>query len=142
MIGKYEWFARRKYTGWGIVPRTWQGWLYIVLAIIPFAALQLIPNISNKTRIIGTGIWAILVIIDTLDIMFRMKRDEREKAHEAIAERNALWVMIIALAIGVAYEAAASVAQKRFAVDPVIMAALFAGLLTKGITNYYLDKKE
>jgi len=26
MIGNPEWFQRRKYGGWGIFPKTWQGW--------------------------------------------------------------------------------------------------------------------
>ena len=33
MIGKPSWFQRRKYGGWGLFPRVWQGWAYLVVAV-------------------------------------------------------------------------------------------------------------
>lgn len=33
MIAQKEWFGRRKYTGWGVTPKTWQGWVYIAVAV-------------------------------------------------------------------------------------------------------------
>lgn len=29
MFAKTEWFQKRKYGGWGLTPRTWQGWAYV-----------------------------------------------------------------------------------------------------------------
>lgn len=36
MIARADWFRRRKYGGWGVSPRTWQGWAYIVAILLPF----------------------------------------------------------------------------------------------------------
>lgn len=42
MFGKPEWF-RKKIWGWGLVPATWQGWLYTAVwcavMVIPFNVL-------------------------------------------------------------------------------------------------------
>lgn len=142
VIAQPSWFKRRKYLGWGAYPASWQGWLYIIIAIIPIAIIQAIPNLSQETRLIALGIWAILLFIDIMDVMIRMKRDEREKVHEAIAERNALWAVMIVLAIGIAYEAATSAVKGIFTVDPFIIAALVAALIVKSISNIYLDRKD
>src|SRR3989344_3475445 len=114
MIGKPNWFVRRKYGGWGLFPATWQGWVYLV----------------------------IFLVADTIDIMIRIKKDERETLHEALAERNALWVIIFILAAGIAYQAAQSAILKGVPyVDPVIIIAIVAGLIAKAATNIYLDKR-
>lgn len=142
MIGRPEWFTRRKYLGWGVMPKTWQGWAYVAAAVIPLFAIQYIQFWSEKTKMIATVGWAVILIADFFDIMIRMKKDEREKIHEAIAERNAMWVMIIVLAAGVGYEAASSAVNQTFKVDPFIIAALFAALIIKAISNIYLDRKD
>ena len=142
MIGKPEWFQRRKYGGWGIFPKTWQGWAYIAAMLVPFAVLQFFTFWSAKTRTIITVVWLLIFCIDTITIMVKMKKDEREREHEAIAERNALWVMIALLAIGVAYQAASSAVKGPSPyVDPVIIIALVGGLLAKAITNVYMERK-
>ena len=71
MIGKPEWFKRRKYTGQGITPKTWQGWIYTISIIIPIIALQIIPFLENF-KTIGSGIWVIIVILDCIDIMRKL----------------------------------------------------------------------
>jgi predicted Co/Zn/Cd cation transporter (cation efflux family) len=141
MIGKPEWFSRRKYGGWGFYPKTWQGWVYIIIMVGPFIALQSISALSSETRIIITIIWAVIFGVDAIDIMIRLKKDERERLHEAIAERNAAWFMVIALAIGVAYQVGSSAVHNTFYADPVILIALFGGLLVKLISNVYLEHK-
>lgn len=141
MIGKPQWFKPRKYSGWGIFPKTWQGWAYMAAVILPMFVIQALPFWSEKTRLILLFVWAATVFIDVFDIMIRMPRDEREKIHEAIAERNALWFIVIILAVGVAYRAAAGVVMNKIDIDPVIIAALFGGLAVKAITNIYLDRK-
>lgn len=143
MIGKPEWFKRRKYGGWGIAPKTWQGWVYIAAVIVPFAVFNALPFWSEKTRIIITLAWLALLTIDVAHIMIKMKKDERERLHEAIAERNAVWAMMGILVIGVGFQIArASVLQNFSSVDWFLVAALFAGLIAKSITNVYLDRKD
>lgn len=143
MIGKPEWFKRRKYGGWGIFPKTWQGWVYIAAIIVPFMIFNALPFWSEKTKMIATLIWLAFLAIDVAHIMIKMKKDEREKLHEAIAERNALWVMIAVIVIGIGYQTArASVLQDFTNVDWFLIAALFAAVIAKAITNIYLDRKD
>ncbi len=141
MIGRPEWFERRKYGGWGLHPKNWKGWAYITIIIIPFVIFHSLPYWSFTTRVIVTILWGVFLVIDTIDIMARMKKDEREKIHEAIAERNAVWGMSVILAIGIAYQIAASAIKQTINVDWWLVAALFIGLIIKSISNYYLDRK-
>ena len=138
MIGKPEWFQRRKYGGWGLTPRTWQGWVYIAVMILPFIAIRYLP-IENKT--IYMLIWAAIFVADFVHMMFTLKKDERETKIEALAERNATYAMVVILTMGVAYEVAVSAIKKVVAVDPFIIAAIIAGLLAKSITNIYYERK-
>lgn len=142
MIGKPQWFTRRKYLGWGVWPKTWHGWLYIAVWLLIFAVIQLVPQLPEQTRMIATFVLLIIIGADVVDVMIRMKRDERERLHEAVAERNAMWAMLIILAVGVAYEVARSTVLQRFVIDPVIIVALVAGLAVKAASNIYLDRKE
>lgn len=141
MIGKPEWFARRKYGGWGLFPTTWQGFVYLLVFVLIIFATQLAP--TDEARIVATAIVGGILVLDTIDIMFRLKKDERDTIHEALAERNALWAILLVLVLGVAFEAAQSIAASgQFVVDPVIIAAIVIGLIVKAISNYYLDKKD
>jgi len=142
MIGKAEWFTRRKYGGWGLCPKDWRGWAYTAAFIIPFAIFQSLPFWSNNVRAIVTVIWLAVLLIDVFSIMVKVKKDEREKIHEAIAERNALWVMVPIIAFGVAFQAAQSAVLKRVELDWFLVIALFAGLIAKAVTNIYLDRKD
>jgi hypothetical protein len=143
MLGNPSWFVRRKYLGWGIMPKTWQGWVYLVVILIPVFVIQFFPGLNDGARnglLMG---WAALICIDIIDIMRRMKYDERDKLHEALAERNALWIVILVLVIGFAYRAAQSaVLEGKPTLDPVILSALIAGLIAKAATNFYLDHKD
>jgi hypothetical protein len=141
MFGKPAWFQRRKYAGWGIYPKTWQGWVYMVVLLAPLFLMQALP-ISGDFQVAAMVIWAILAAVDMVHIMIQMPKDERDRMHEAIAERNALWTIIAALAAGIGFQAAIGVIQHRMGVDPVILIALFAGLAAKAITNIYLDKHD
>ena len=142
MIGKPEWFTRRKYGGWGIMPKTWQGWVYVAVIIIPFSVFNVLPFWSVKVRMIVTLAWALFLLIDVTHIMINMPKDEREKKHEAIAERNALWIVLLVLIVGIGYQIARTAITRTMQVDYFIIAAVFAGLITKGITNIYLDKRD
>ena len=140
MIGKPEWFQRRKYTGWGLTPATWQGWVYILVLIGIFVGVQSLPIPAQWRMYTMIGL-AVVFGIDFLDRMIHLKKDEREQQHEAIAERNAAWVMVLIIGIGVAYEAASSVVRHGFAVDPWLLAAVIGGVLAKMISNIYLEYK-
>lgn len=141
MIGKPEWFERRKYGGWGIHPKNWKGGVYIALVILPLIIFHSLPYWDNQTRAIVTGAWALFLLVDTVDIMIRMKRDEREKIHEALAERNAVWAMSLILTIGLAYQIIISAINKKIMVDWWIVGAITAGLIVKSISNYALERK-
>jgi cobalamin synthase len=141
MIGKKEWFKRRKYSGWGLTPTTWQGWAYTAVMISPLIALSFFQvNAPVLAVIIG---WFVIFAVDIAMLMVEMPRDEREAIHEALSERNALWIMIAILIVGVGYQTASSVAKGNDAwVDPVIIVALIGALIAKAVTNYWLDKKD
>jgi hypothetical protein len=141
MIGKHEWFRRRKYTGWGFTPVTWQGWVYVAIAILPLVLLMSSSPIS-QARMIIIVIWVLIVCFDFIDIIIHLPKDERDLIHEAIAERNALWVIIVVLAVGAGYQIASGAAQGIVTIDPVIVVAVVAGLLAKMISNIYLDRKD
>ncbi|MCX6735782.1 MAG: hypothetical protein NTZ13_01740 [Candidatus Parcubacteria bacterium] len=139
MIGKKEWFKRRKYSGWGITPATWQGWLYTAIMISPLVALSFM-QINGAVPVILI-VWVVIFAVDLADIMIHLPEDERERQHEALAERNALWVILAVLATGIAFEVAqTAVRGKDILVDPVIIIAIIAGLIAKGATNWYLDR--
>ncbi len=141
MIGNPTWFCRRKYTGWGVTPCTWQGWAYVGVFIAMVGIVQLLP-LADTVKIGATIGIAALLCIDVIDIMRKIKKDERETLHEAIAERNALWVMLAVLVTGVGYEAASSSVTGTITVNPVILIALGGAVIAKAVTNLYLDKKD
>ncbi len=141
MIGQAEWFERRKYTGWGLSPKNWKGWVYIIVIIIPLVVFQALPLWTTKTRILVTGAWALFLFVDVIDMMIHIKKDEREKMHEALAERNATWSIVVILSIGLAYQVIRSALYQKILVDWWIVAAILIGTLVKSISNYRLEKK-
>ncbi len=144
MIGKPEWFQRRKFTGWGFSPRTWQGWVYIAVLVGLMMGIQVLP-VSGEAKTMLMIIYSIIFAIDAIDIMLRLRKDERETRHEAIAERNVAWFMVTVMAIGIAYQAASSAVAGNVGflpVDPILLIALFGGLVVKIATNLYLEHKE
>ena len=141
MIGKPHWFKRRKYGGWGVFPKTWQGWVYIGVIIAPFFLIQYLPFGGDNMRTVLLFIWAAVLCIDFVHIFMSMPKDEREVIHEAFAERNAVWAMVAILAAGVAYQLASGAVANKIYVDPVIIVALVGGVLAKAATNIYLDRK-
>lgn len=141
VIAKPDWFGRRKYTGWGVTPKTWQGWIYLAAVLLPFIIFQSLPYWSQETKVTVTIVWIIFLFIDIGDVMIRMKKDERERTHEAIAERNALWIVMIVLVVGIFYQILTSALQQEIRVDLWIVVALFAGIVVKAISNIYLSKK-
>ena len=76
MIGKKEWFTSRRYTGFGLRPKTWQGWVYIlvVLAVIIFIQTQnfWIWNFQTKMVLI-LGLIA-LIVSDSIHVWISLKK--------------------------------------------------------------------
>ncbi|HPT66054.1 MAG TPA: hypothetical protein PK257_01950 [Candidatus Woesebacteria bacterium] len=131
MIGNTKWFNIRKYSGWGLTPNCWQGWAYIFAFIIPVAFisnLNINPNLKNIFSIIIVAV----LLIDTLHIMSQIKKDERERLHEAVADRNALWFLLFGLIIW---------AFIRQMVDPIFIGILLGATAIKAITQIYLRDK-
>ena len=141
MIGNPDWFQIRKYGGWGITPRTWQGWIYIAVLILPFVVFQAFPFWGENLRITVTVIWMSIILIDILYIMAKMKKDEREYKVEATAERNAAWSMVIVLATGLLVDFIRSGMRQDFTVNPFLLGALVVGAVSKSISNLILRNK-
>jgi len=141
IIAKPEWFKRRKYGGWGADVKTWQGAVYVIGIFSLLIALQLIPNLSIGDRLLITGVWLVFLFVDSIDVMWQLKKDEREYIHEAVAERNAAGGMMTILSIGIFAELIYNALQQRIYVDPFLIAAVVAGILIKSITNYKLEKE-
>ncbi len=142
MIGKAEWFQRRKYGGWGISPKTWQGWLYLLVVFGSFFILQALPFWDVRTRVLVSAFWMAFLLFDVTHIMASLKRDEREYKIEAISERNAAWAMALVLAIGVSYEMITSALRQEISVDFFLVIALFSGMITKTISNILIERQE
>lgn len=140
MLGKPHWFKRRKYGGWGLYPKTWQGLIYVIAVVAIFASIQFLP-LDAQTGMTVTILFALVLVADVLDIMRRIPMDERERMHEALSERNALWAIITALAVGIVIQSYISAASGTMQVDPIIIVALLAGVGAKAATNIYLDHK-
>jgi len=131
MIGNPKWFNLRKYTGWGLSPNCSQGWFYIFAFIIPIAIVSNLNIDPNFKNIFSITVIAIL-IIDTLHMMSKIKKDERERLHEAIADRNALWFLLFGL---IAW------AFIKQIMDPVFIGILLGATAIKAITQIYLRDK-
>jgi hypothetical protein len=140
MIGRPEWFERRKYGGWGLTPKTWQGWIYILVMLMPLI-VGMAAGFDGQTIFVLSGIWLLVFGLDVLDIMARLKKDERETHIEAIAERNSSWAMVAVLTIGIGYQVATGVVSGAMSIDPFLLAALLAGAIAKSITNYRLERR-
>src|SRR3989344_4076107 len=124
MIGKPKWFRRRKYTGWGFTPVTWQGWVYVFIIVFPAIMLSYF-HVVSQGWIVAFVVWIVVFCLDFVDIMIHLPKDERDRLHEAIAERNALWMIMAVLAIGVGYQIASGAVLGVSKVDPIIIIAIF-----------------
>ena len=131
MIANPKWFNLRKYSGWGLTPNCWQGWAYTIAFIIPIAIisnLNIDPNLKNTLIFITTGI----LILDVLHTMTLIQKDERERLHEAIADRNALWFLLFGFIAWAFY-------KQTF--DPILVGILLGATAIKAFTQIYLRDK-
>ena len=131
MIGNSKWFNLRKYSGWGLTPNCWQGWVYILAFIIPIAIVSNL-NINPDYKNIFSIVIVAILIIDTLHMMSQIKSDEREKLHEAIADRNALWFLLFGIIVW---------AFIKQIMDPILIGILLGATAVKALTQIYLRDK-
>jgi len=141
IIAKPEWFTRRKYGGWGLGIKTWQGAVYIAAMFLALLALIQMAGESTEMKLAVTGIWMAFLLIDVFDVMWKLKKDERERIHEAIAERNAAWGMMIVLSLGIFIEVMYNGMNNRVYVNPFVVGALAVGVIIKSVTNYKLERE-
>jgi hypothetical protein len=134
MIGKSEWFQRRKYGGWGLSPKAWQGWAYTGLMIlITLGLMQWSP--------VAAYVFIGVMCLDVIHLMMTLKKDELEVKMEALAERNAAWAMIGIIVVGVGFQSVQSAITGRSQLDYFLVAALFGGVIAKAATNLWLERK-
>lgn len=141
MIAKREWFERRKYLGWGVHPKTWQGWAYIIGLVLIMIIIQSLPFWTDEMRFYITIGFVGFILIDILPLMFTINRDEREHKIEAVSERNAAWFMVGILTIGLVYDLIIGALNQQINVNWFIVIALFGGSIVKTITNIVLERK-
>lgn len=145
MIGKPEWFTYR-ILGWGVAPRTWQGWLYTIAMVVIAVFIATLP-IDNTTRIAILTAFLIIVVADILHIMTQLDKvhDERERYHQLIIERNCSFAAIFALvsvAIYQSYQNNALAAANKIPFDISILIVLGAMLATKIISVVYVKSRK
>lgn len=137
MIGNPKWFNIRKYTGWGLTPNCWQGWAYVFVFILPMILVNEAPlNINSHYKNIFSLIWIVLLLVDVIHMMSQVKKDERERLHEALADRNALWFMMFVLVVSTIYDAFFN--QNT---NIIFMIAILGSVVVKSITQFYLRDK-
>jgi len=141
MIAKAEWFNRRKYTGWGLVPKTWQGVLYIFIITVIFALIASL-SIDKPFKMVLTGTWIVFILIDVLRLMASLKLDEREQKIEAIAERNASWAMVASIVLSMLYVTTLGKELRGVELTPALIFPIAVGVIVKGLSNFILDRRE
>ena len=141
IIAKPEWFTRRKYGGWGLGIKTWQGAVYMAAMFITLIVLLQLAGDSVETKLLVTGVWMVFLLIDVFDVMWKLKKDERERMHEAIAERNAAWGMMVVITLGIIIEIMYNVMNNSFYVNPFLVGALAVGVIIKSVSNYKLERE-
>ncbi|MBU1854813.1 MAG: hypothetical protein KKF89_03765 [Nanoarchaeota archaeon] len=136
MIGKPEWFTYR-ILGWGLRPKTKEGWLYILVAVLIALGISVLP-ISETMKTITLFIFVGLILVDVLHIMTLIGKhhDEREKIHQLIIERNCSFAAIVTIVVIVIYQSIKNIGQE-IPFDISLMVVLGAMLLAKiGSTIY------
>jgi CDP-diglyceride synthetase len=78
MIGRPDWFAKRNF-GIGIRPKTWQGWIYVLVAIalIVFIVWQPFWDWSNQTRNILIIAFVVTLVLDAIHIMNLLNKNKK-----------------------------------------------------------------
>ena len=142
MIGNPKWFNLKKYDGWGLNPKTKKGYIYAAGVGLSIAAPQLITTLDLTTRVTISITLALFWLIDALDIMSKIKLDEREQEHFAKAERNASMTMVMALSFGIIIILFTSILNKTINYEAlgIIFITLISGYIAKVRTLHNLEK--
>ena len=140
MFANPKWFARRKWGGWGVYPVTREGWIYLAALILSVLFINTL-SLPESTKQTLTFIWTVIVVLDVVLIMIRIKKDELETKMEAIAERNASWALVFVIGAGIVYQSYMSSITGTVQIDPFLFAALIVGLIVKALTHLYLRNK-
>lgn len=145
-ILKPEWFIRRKYSGWGITPVSWQGWVFIIALALPLVLIA--PNMANNLSITSIpfiifSAYLSFIIFVVFYIMTKIKIDERERVHEAISDRNALWAMLFVIIIGLLAESVSpEIVHSALSINPFLIGCVIVAWIVKVATAIYLDKTD
>ena len=77
MIGRPDWFTKKNF-GIGIRPKSWQGWVYILIAIalILFTRWQSYWDWSDLIRNTVTVVLVAVVVIDAIHIMYVLNKNK------------------------------------------------------------------
>lgn len=139
MIAKADWFNRRKYTGWGLSPKTWQGWVYILGFVGVVAGIENMP-IEAMWKVRITLLLVVCLLVDVFMAMAKVKLDEREQVVEALAERNASWTMVSTIAVTLigSILLGQNVVNEYFTF--ILALPLITGVVAKGLTHYLLNR--
>jgi len=143
MLGKPEWFTYRT-AGWGLAPRTWQGWVYIAVFFALWALVSLLPLAPGVRSALSFSLVGLLVL-DAISIWAQMGRhhDEREKLHQLIIERNSSLAAVFAVLAAMIYETwrNAPTAGDSIPFDPVLIGILGVMALTKLVSSIWLKTR-
>lgn len=143
---KTEWFRRKKLTGWGVMPVTWQGWVCLIVLVVPLAVLgeNITPGMNLKSwQFISFAAYLGFILFGSFALMIRIKVDERQRLHEAISDRNALWFLIFILCVGVIAESVApEMVRNMGIINPFVMIGILGAWVVKVISGLYLNKMD
>jgi hypothetical protein len=144
MIGKPEWFKYRK-LGWGIAPKTWQGWVYTaILALVIGFTMAIAVNEAIRPWVFAIVFG--IVVLDIIHIMIKLPKvhDERQNYHQMIIERNCSFAAIaslVAIALYQTFQNRAAISANTLPFDVTIIVVLGAMLVTKVISYLYVNYK-
>ena len=103
MVGKPNWFKRRKYGGWGLTPATWQGWAYIAIFVAILFGTQNIPFATTIQKTIATIFIAAIIAVLALGVAY-------QTATSAVKEVFQVdWVIVAALFTGLLIKAISNI---------------------------------
>ncbi len=141
MFGRPEWFTKR-IAGWGIAPKTWQGWVYMLVFTAIFIAIGA-SSLTEGVKQLMMGFLGALLLVDVVAVSTQLGKhhDERFRLHQLIIERNCSFAAVFSVGalIGVRiYGNQALPAADSLAFDPLLLGVLGIMVLTKLISTIYL----
>jgi hypothetical protein len=145
MIGKPHWFKYRTF-GWGVAPKTWQGWVYVAIAAF-LIAFTLAIGVKDSSKMWIFAIVMTIFIVDIMVIMTQLPKvtDERENYHQLVIERNCSFAAIITLLAIAIYQTYKNtgflISQNGLPFDYSLLIILGAMLATKIVSTVYVKMK-